>query len=197
MGFLYDCNIINSFWVSFNLKFLLDCRRRDNVIRFYFWEIMSIGWVLGCSYIVIIFDSIWIFVSNHFRCNRFDIIFFDEGWKINNSNITKFISQYKFTWSWFLLSFFWVEWINEGNLWWFLDAIHIFPLREKFVGIFVVVFGCEKVDSAFGIDNNKEGKRIDEKNIGYLVRNNDLSLQESFFEVPHLAGITFTKSCNH
>lgn len=56
-------------------------------------EIMSIGGVLGGSDVIIVFDSIWIFVAQHLSRHRLDVFVPDKTRNIHYPYVAEFVTQ--------------------------------------------------------------------------------------------------------
>lgn len=143
-------NISNSIIMCFNLQFLPYITWRDDIIGLIIGEIMSIGWFLSGSNIIIIFNTIRILISNHFRSDRPNLFIINKIRYINNSYISILISKYQLTSN--ILLYYWVCWCNISNLWWFLNTVHILPLSQQFVWILQVIFRGKNIYSSFYIN---------------------------------------------
>ena len=75
---LDDRDIVDPVIMSLDLKYLLDVGRRDDVVSFSMWEIMSVGAILGSSKVVIVFNPVRVFIANHINSNWFQLLFFNE-----------------------------------------------------------------------------------------------------------------------
>lgn len=65
--------------MSSDLQLLPNVARRHNIVRLMMTEIMSIGRVLSSPQVVIILDSVWIFVADHLRSDWLDVLILYEG----------------------------------------------------------------------------------------------------------------------
>ena len=94
---LDDRNIVDPVIVSLDLKYLLDIGRRNDVVGLSMREIMSIGAILGSPKVVVVFNSVRIFIANHVNSDWFQLLLFYKLRKVNNTNISKLISKDQLT----------------------------------------------------------------------------------------------------
>ena len=160
-------------------------------------EIMSIGAILGSPKVVVVFNSVRIFIANHVNSDWFQLLLFYKLRKVNNTNISKLISKDQLTFQRLFGSWLGVVGWNESYLWWFLDTVHVLPLGQQFVWVFQVVFCWEEVDSSFEVDYDYQRQGIDKENIANLMGNNELTLQKPFFEIPQFADIGLAEGGNN
>ena len=65
--------------MSSDLQLLADIARRHDIVRLVMAEVMSIGRVLSSPQVIVVLNSIWIFVADHLRSDWLDVLVLNEG----------------------------------------------------------------------------------------------------------------------
>ena len=134
--------------MSFDLDSLLDGWRRNKVRIRVPGEIMSVCWGgFRQAFVVIIFNSIRIFISNLLLSDRAYPTFFQELCNGKNTDVAIFISKDYLA----LLSFRIIEGVDESDLGAFLNTVHILPVGDQFIWGLCKVFCGDQVYAPFDV----------------------------------------------